>query len=196
MARLHQHASQWQPPVRLSKRKYDWEGLFQKDLGDGRYSDESWSLLPPEYVEPFEKVSSMVGQLMDAWGKSPKVYGLIHADIGMQANVLFQGRQARLIDFDDSGFGYYMFDLSIVLEDSQSDQIKTHFREALLEGYTQVQPVSQEQVKSLDLFLAGFAVYWSLYGAEGLRLYPQHQAEIFERMARYLRLVKNFLLKQ
>jgi Ser/Thr protein kinase RdoA (MazF antagonist) len=195
VARLHLHASQWQPPHGLPKRKYDWDGLFRKNLGDGSYSDECWSLLPPEYVEPFKKVSSMLKQLMDVWGKSPQVFGLIHADIGMQANVLFQGEQTRLIDFDDSGFGYYLFDLSIVLEDSQADQIRPHFREALLEGYTQVQPLSEEQVKSLDLFLAGFAVFWSLYCAEWLQLYPHHQAEILERMARYLRLVENFLAK-
>lgn len=71
----------------------------------------------------------------------------------MQANVLFRGRDARLIDYDDSGFGYYLYDLSIVLEDSQVDQIKPHFREALLEGYSLVQPLSEEQVNSLDLFL-------------------------------------------
>jgi Ser/Thr protein kinase RdoA (MazF antagonist) len=193
VARLHQHASHWQPPAGLSKRKYDWDGLFRKDMGDGNYSDESWSLLPPEYIEPFEAVSKMVKQVMDAWGKSPQVYGLLHADIGMEANVLFWRAEPRLIDFDDSGFGYYLFDLSIVLEDSQADQIKPHFRAALLEGYSQVRPLSQEQDKSLDLFLAAFAVYWSLYGAEVLQHYPQHQEEILERMARYFSLVENFL---
>jgi len=130
---------------------------------------------------------------MDAWGKGPDVYGLIHGDLGLEANVLFWDGEARIIDFDDSGFGYYVFDLSIALEDSQKDQVQPQFREALLDGYTQVRPLPEDQLKYLDLFLAAYAVYWSLWAAEAVQVHPEHREEIFRWMARYFRLAERYL---
>lgn len=195
LARLHNYSIQWHKPAGLSKRKFDWDGLFNTNNENINLTSEAWSLLPPEYVKPFEIVSRRVKQVMDAWGRSPDVYGLIHADLSLEANVLFWKGNARIIDFDDSGFGYYLFDLSIVLEDSQEDQIKPQLREALLEGYTRIRPIPEDQLKYLDLFLAAYAVYWSLWAADATHIYQQHNDEIFERMARYYTLVKNYLAK-
>jgi Ser/Thr protein kinase RdoA (MazF antagonist) len=194
MARLHNHAAHWQPPAGLSKRKYDWDGLFRQEGEGGIPSSEAWSLLPPEYVEPFEIVSKEVKQVMDRLGKGPDVYGLIHGDLGMGANVLFWNGDVRVIDFDDSGFGYYIFDLSVVLEDSQDHQIQPQFRDALLGGYTRLRPLSEDQIGNIDLFLAGFAVYWSLFAADAVRYHPEDRGDISERMSRYFRLVENYLV--
>lgn len=193
IARLHQHASHWQPPASLSKRSYHWDGLFMKEGKDGILSNEAWSLLPPEYFEPFEIVSRKVKQVMDTLGKGPDVYGSIHGDLGIGANVLFSNGDARIIDFDDSGFGYYLFDLSIVLETSQDLQIRPCFREALLDRYSRLRPLSDDQIGYIDLFLAAYAVYWSLFAADAVQYHPEDREEIFERMSRYFRLVENYL---
>ncbi len=193
MARMHQHAAHWQPPAGLSKRNYDWDGLFLQEVEGGILSNESWLLLPPEYVEPFEIISKKVKQVMDQLGKGSDVYGLIHGDLGMGANVLFWNEDVRVIDFDDSGFGYYLFDLSVVLEDSQDHQIQPRFRDALLDGYSRLRPLSDDQAGNIDLFLAAYAVYWSLFAADAVQYHPEDRNEIYERMARYFRLVENYL---
>ena len=195
MARMHRHAAQWKPPAGLSKRHYDWEGLFTLEGEDGQPSMQAWQLLPPEYVKPFETVAELVKRVMELWRKGTEVYGLIHGDLGMGANVLFWKGDARIIDFDDSGYGYYLFDLAIVLEDSQDHQIQRTFRDALLEGYTRLRALPEEQLQSLDLFLAAYAVFWSLYAVDAVQYHPEDRAEIYERMARYFRLVNHFLDK-
>lgn len=193
VARLHQHAEHWQAPAGQAKRPYDWDGLFRQAGEDGMPTSEAWDLLPPEYLEPFERVAQKTGQVMDRLGKGPEVYGLIHGDLGMGANVIFWEGDVRIIDFDDSGFGYYLFDLAIILEDSQDHQIQPAFREALLEGYTRLRPFGRDQAEMLDLFLAAYAVYWSLFAVDAVRFHPEDREEIYERMARYLRLVENYL---
>jgi Ser/Thr protein kinase RdoA (MazF antagonist) len=193
LAKLHHFAAHWHPPAGLSKRKYDWNGLFRKEGVDGTLFNEAWSLLPSEYIEPFKIIAERVNQVMDEWGKGPEVYGLIHGDLGMDANVLFWDGEPRIIDFDDSGFGYYIFDLSIILEDSRDHQIQPRFRDALLDGYTQVRPLSESEIKNINLFLAAYAIYWSLYAADVVRYHPEDQREISERMSRYFRLVENYL---
>ena len=187
IAQLHNHTEIYGPPENQSKRIYDWEGLF------GKSTKKAWELLSPEYIKPFRTITKKVKRVMNDWGKSTEVYGLIHGDIGMEANVLFWKGNPRIIDFDDSGFGYYVFDLSIVLEDSEEDQIKSVFREALIDGYNQIRSLTEDQINALDLFLAAYSVYWSLYAVNAVQNHPEHKDYVFNRMARYLRLVKHYL---
>ena len=146
-------------------------------------------------MKTFEVVTRNVKQVMDEWGKGPEVYGLIHADLGLDANVLFWGGEARAIDFDDSGFGYYVYDLGIALDKCQEDEALPLYREALLEGYTLVRPLSKVQIQSLDLFLAASCVYISLWCAAVAHLYPKYNEELNQRMEGAFKLVKRFLAK-
>ena len=121
---------------------------------------------------------------------------MIHGDLGLNANILFWGGEARAIDFDDSGFGYYVYDLSLALEHCQEDEALPQFRFALLDGYLQVRPLPEDQIKYLDLFLAAYYVYLSLWAAAVAHLYPKHSIELHQRMERAFKLVKLFLAKR
>ena len=59
----------------------------------------------------------------------------------------FGEERARAIDFDDSGFGYFVYDLSLALEHCQEDTALPQFRDALLEGYNQVRLLPADQIK-------------------------------------------------
>ena len=193
MARLHGFAAHWPSPPVPTKRKYDWDGLFRDAAGVYTSGRETWSLLPQEYVEPFEVVTRRVKQVMDEWGQGPEVYGLIHGDLGLDANVLFWGGEARAIDFDESGFGYYVYELSLALEHCQEDDALPQFRDALLDGYTQVRSLPEDQLEHLDLFLAAYFVYLSLYAAGVAPFHPNDREELLRRMARAFRLVERYL---
>jgi Ser/Thr protein kinase RdoA (MazF antagonist) len=190
MARLHNHAARWPAPTGFAKRKYDWDGLFRDDPGDGIPASEAWALLPLQALKTFEVIAGKVKLVMDDWGKGQDVYGLIHADLGLDANVLFRGGEARAIDFDDSGFGYYIYDLSLALEHCQEDKDLPLYREALLDGYTQIRSITTDQLAHLDLFLAGYYVYLSLWAAAAALRYPNHKEELSRRMERAFKLAK------
>jgi Ser/Thr protein kinase RdoA (MazF antagonist) len=51
---------------------------------------------------------------LEAFGTGPDRYGLIHADMRL-ANVLVDGNHVTLIDFDDSGFCWHLYDLAASL---------------------------------------------------------------------------------
>jgi Ser/Thr protein kinase RdoA (MazF antagonist) len=184
MAQLHNFAASWQPSPGLSKRHWDWDGFFGDVEGTHLTASEIWSLIPQAYVEPFQAVTRQVGRVMEAWGKGRDVYGLIHADLGLDANLLFWGGEARAIDFDDSGFGYWIYDLAIALEHCREDADYPRFREALLEGYAEFRTLPQAQLEQLDLFLAAWDVYLSLWAAAGAHLFPSYREEAFGRLER------------
>ena len=195
MARLHGFAARWEPPSGCAKRQYDWEGLFRDDSGAGLRATEAWRLLPPSWVEPFESVAHHVRRVMDELGKGPEVYGLIHADLGVDANVLFWNREARAIDFDDSGFGYWVYDLAVSLEHCREDAAFPRYRDALLDGYTRIRPLPAEHVERLELFMAAFDVYWSLWAAAVVHLHPERRQSLRMRMGRAVRLVQNYVAR-
>ncbi len=193
MAHLHAHASVYKAPRGLAGKCYDWDGLFKDDDGTGLPASKAWSLLPASSNRTFKAVALRVRRVMKAWGEGPEVYGMIHGDLGIDANVLFHGGEARAIDFDDSGFGYYAYDLAIALEHCQDDAAYPLYRQALLDGYREVRALPEEQARRLGLFLAAFHVYWSLWATALVHLHPEYGRELHRRRARAARLVESYL---
>jgi Ser/Thr protein kinase RdoA (MazF antagonist) len=184
MAQLHDYAAHWQPPPGFTKRRWDWNGMFVDVEGTGLTASQIWPLVPRQYVESFRVVTRRVRRVMDEWGTGPDVYGLIHADLGVDANVLFWRGEARAIDFDDSGFGYWMYDLAVSLEHCREDDESPQFRDALLGGYAEIRSLPEEQLEHLGLFMAAWDVYLSLWAAGMANLYPRHRDELFGRLER------------
>ncbi len=192
MAQLHNHAEHWQAPPGLTKRRFDPDGLFKDDAGAGLPNSEAWALLPENYLKPFKVVARKITQVMKALGKGPGVYGLIHGDCGVDANVLFHKGEARIIDFDGSGFGYYAYDLSLALEHCWDDKEYVRYRDALLDGYAEFRTGVDKQLKHMHLFLAAFYVYMGLWTVAVEKVYPdapghpQRRQRWLERGLRYI----------
>jgi Ser/Thr protein kinase RdoA (MazF antagonist) len=195
MAQLHEFSAHWQIPPGLAKRCWDWHGLFRDVEGAGIPGSKAWDLLPLRYHAAFHDVTQRAKALMEAWGRGPDVYGLIHADLGVDANVLFCGSppEARAIDFDDSGFGYWMYDLAVSLEHCRDDAAYREYRDALLEGYAEVRSLPHWQAEQLEHFMAAFYVYVSLWCAAMTQLHPRHREELLQRLARAANLAEDFV---
>ncbi|MGB5556772.1 MAG: phosphotransferase [Paracoccaceae bacterium] len=74
--------------------------------------------------------------------------GLIHAD-ALRENVFRTGKGLALIDFDDSGFGYRMYDLASSVTQAVDDAAYPEIVDGLLDGYAAERPLA---VAARDLF--------------------------------------------
>jgi len=148
MARLHEHAGQFHIPESFVRPRWDHEGLFDR----GSETGVGWDRLTGRQRRLFEAVGEHVGGVMERLGAGRNVFGLIHADL-IFSNVLFYRGEACAIDFDDCGFGYFLYDLAILLDRIEMRGDYPALRAALLEGYCQVRPLAQEHEPYLDLFL-------------------------------------------
>jgi Ser/Thr protein kinase RdoA (MazF antagonist) len=184
MAHMHEHATGWQPPKEFTRRHWDWEGLFGDQAGLDLPAREVWALVPDSYRGPFQQVADEIRQLMDTWGKAPGVFGLIHADlcIGKDANVLFHQGQARPIDFDDCGYGYWVYDLATALTHWQTHPQWKIYHQALLDGYASVRPLPKEQLAHLGLFMAARHVSEMLWAID----LAQHNPGFREELDRWM----------
>lgn len=175
MAHMHNFAENWQLPAGGFKRRYDWDGLFRNDPEIGLPPGECWKYLPEAWARPFETVAQETRQVMDSWGQKSDVFGLIHADMGMDANILFWRGHPRLIDFDGSGFGYWMYDLAVATAHLQGKPEHNEYRETLLNGYAEARSLPQKQLDRFDLFLAAFSVYYALWMVGVCHINPENR---------------------
>lgn len=114
-----------------------------------------WELeaLSPTQRTLFEKLRARVGQELDAYGKTPDRFGLIHADL-VPENILVEADRLRIIDFDDAGFGWHLFEIATSLYFIRRESFYEIAREALIAGYRRHRPLPDEHLRLLPLFLA------------------------------------------
>ncbi|MGE8063619.1 phosphotransferase enzyme family protein [Pseudomonas sp. NPDC089569] len=149
-ARIHLHSAQWQQPDEFVRHAWDEDGLIGANPFWGRF----WELeqLSDEQRELLQQARRSARRDLRQYGRHLGNFGMIHADL-VPENLLIEGPRLRLIDFDDAGFGWHMFELATALyfciDDPRYEQIKA----ALLEGYHAVKPLTAADRQALALFL-------------------------------------------
>lgn len=79
-------------------------------------------------------------------------YGVIHADFTPE-NILVRDQECVLIDFDDFGEGWHLFDLATLLFFYLPHPKYPQYRRAALEGYRSVRTLPEEQLTVWDAML-------------------------------------------
>lgn len=116
--------------------------------------------------------------------------GLIHADV-LQENVLHKGRQLFLIDFDDSGHGYRLYDLATAVIQHEGTPAYVPLTDALWEGYQdEGGPLPADARADLAMFVmlrAMASAGWIIDRA------PEHDPRQMVYAARAVRLARAFV---
>ena len=152
VGRLHRFAASWQPPEGFRRYVWDWEGLLG-GRGFGSTVHELVASMPEHLQEPFMVVSHQARGVMEALGKGPDTYGMVHGDM-YPDNLLFKGDQVLPIDFEDCGFGYWLWDIAVALSEQPWTEEWYRRRDAFLAGYEAVRTLPASQLEQLDLFVA------------------------------------------
>jgi len=151
-ARLHTQAAAWALPAGFTRHAWDAEGLTGEAPLWGRF----WELqaLTKAQRELIQRARVRVHQDLLAYGANPDnrgMYSLIHADF-VAENLLVDGTCVRLIDFDDAGFGWHLFELATALYfEMDAPHYDTAF-EALIAGYRTHRPLPDSQIAQFPLF--------------------------------------------
>jgi Ser/Thr protein kinase RdoA (MazF antagonist) len=150
-ARMHDHTGRWQPPPGFHRHSWDAAGLVGEAPLWGRF----WELeaLVPAQRALLMRVRGALSLDLEAIGKTPDCYGLIHADL-IPENLLVDGERICVIDFDDAGFGWHLFELATSLYFISGESAYPAAREALIRGYRSERPLPDAAIERLPLFLA------------------------------------------
>ncbi|HKY80679.1 MAG TPA: phosphotransferase [Sphingobium sp.] len=148
-ARIHDFSSGWTLPDRFDRHAWDEAGLLGPDPFWGRF----WELpaLTAAQVDLLGRARAYARDRLRQIGAGPEVYSLIHADL-VPENVFVDGDALALIDFDDAGFGWHMFELATALFFLLDHPAYPAIRDALFAGYEGERP-GKASIDQLPLFL-------------------------------------------
>jgi Ser/Thr protein kinase RdoA (MazF antagonist) len=85
-------------------------------------------------------------------GSDPDRYGLVHADLRL-ANLLVDGDTTYVIDFDDCGWSWYLYDLGAALSFIEDDPRVPELVDAWTRGYRRIRELSTEDEAEIPTFV-------------------------------------------
>jgi len=149
-ARLHLHSLNWPKPANFERLTWDLDTIFGVGATWGNWRDG------PEVDgairETLERVEATIRQRLGAFGKGAQRYGLIHADMRL-ANLLTNEDGTRLIDFDDCGMGWFLYDFATGVSFMEDDPRVPELKAVWVRGYRRVRELSAAEEAEIDTFV-------------------------------------------
>lgn len=150
-ARMHEHSRQWQRPAKFKRFRWDIEAAFGPTARWGSWRDgigvgveEERILLPAQ--------DAMIARL-EQFGSGAERFGLIHADMRLANLLVSDDGATTVIDFDDCGMGWYLYDFGSAVSFMEHEPIVPLLMERWCEGYEKVTPLSAYEREMLWTFV-------------------------------------------
>ncbi|MEZ4681747.1 MAG: phosphotransferase [Caldilineaceae bacterium] len=162
LGQLHRYTTQWQPPIGFQRPLRCCRHLRSAG-GDGADSRGCVAERRGELRTDLEAARDRLIDAEGAIGQTPQTYGLIHGDPSF-GNLLFCETAPALIDFDDCGFGFYTYDLAVVLAGAWGKADYHENRQALLAGYEAIRPLETRERAAIPTMMAARAasiIFWA-----------------------------------
>jgi Ser/Thr protein kinase RdoA (MazF antagonist) len=160
-ARMHDHVLQWQKPNWFTRHTWNFEtALGERNPHWGRWREGLG--VNDDMRKLFARTVTKIGERLSVYGQSVERFGLVHGDLRL-ANLLVDGETIKVIDFDDCGFGWFMYDaatpLSFYEHEPQVPELIEHWKA----GYRSVRPltvVDENEIPTFIMFRRLLLVAW------------------------------------
>lgn len=146
-ATMHSHAIGWRRPPGF--RRQVWQAATILDT-DAPWGD--WRMAPgvDRSNRPvLDRLDSALWLRLAEYGTAPDRFGLIHADMRL-GNLLVDGDQVTLIDFDDCGFCWFTYDFAAAISFHETNPAIPALRAAWLEQYCAIRPLTDQDIAAMD----------------------------------------------
>jgi len=190
MGRVHLQARDWKAPPWFVRRVWDADGLVGADShwGDAR-ALASWT---GEQGRLLAAAQSVVHRRLMSFGRSPDRFGLIHADLGFENILVRADGTTVLLDFDDAGYSWFLYDVAVSLFPAEVDGGLSDARDDLVRGYRRMAPLPDALLVELPTFLMArrlVTLAWTLSRVEtdhARRQRPRRIETLVPAIRRYL----------
>ena len=150
-ARMHEHVLQWSKPSWFKRHTWDIEtALGETKPHWGRWREGLGVTRDMQTV--FARTVQHIGRRLSAYGQSQDRFGLVHGDLRL-ANLLVDDATVKVIDFDDCGFSWFMYDaatpVSFYEHEPQVSELVEHWKS----GYRTVRPLSLADENEIPTFI-------------------------------------------
>lgn len=150
-ARLHRHTRIWQRPNWFTRHSWTFDTALGETAPhwgrwrDGIGVDAAKTLL-------FGRTVDLIGKRLAAYGQDQDRFGLIHGDLRL-ANLLVDSATIKVIDFDDCGFGWYMYDAATTVSFFEHEPQVESLIEAWKIGYRRLADLPRSDEVEIPTFI-------------------------------------------
>lgn len=146
-AMTHRHAQGWKKPAGFERLTWNREAVFgpRPLWGDWRAAPN----VGAAEKDILERVEGAVSARLSDFGTARDRFGLIHADMRL-ANLLVDGERIHLIDFDDCGFGWHLYDFAAAVSFIEDHPDLPDLKAAWIQGYREVSLLPPEHEGMID----------------------------------------------
>ncbi len=149
-ARLHLHSASWKPATAVSRHRWDFDAMLGPRPLWGKWQD-GLGMTAAKKRQLSRLVTSLRPKI-EAIGESRSRFGLIHADL-RTANILVHQGEVAVIDFDDCGFSWFIYDLAAALSFLETHPDVPAYIDAWLSAYQKIRPLSRAEISAIDSFI-------------------------------------------
>lgn len=149
-ARMHLHSLAWTRPANFERLTWD----FRTSLGEAPHWG-SWRDgmgLDPQKTTLFTRTVGLIEKRLERFGKAPDRFGLIHSDMRL-ANLLVDGDVVKVLDFDDSGFSWHLYDAATAVSFFEHEPHVPELMSAWVAGYRRVRDLPAEDEAEIPTFV-------------------------------------------
>jgi len=150
IAAIHNATDSFEIPAEFERGRWDINGLLGINPLWGRFW-ENPALTSVEKKFLLDLKSKLITRL-EQFLEDGADFGLIHADV-ISENVIVADGYPIIIDYDDSGFGFRMYDLAVPLYRFYSFPSYTRLAGLLKIGYQKKRPLSEKSFDLLSVFV-------------------------------------------
>lgn len=145
-ARLHAHARAWRRPPGFRRKRWDAATILGPRAHWGQWRAAEGLTVDGRSI--LCRLEATVWERLEAYGAGAERFGLIHGDLRL-ANLLIGDAGLWVIDFDDCGFGWWMFDFAAAVSFIETDLRLPELAARWLEGYRRERPLAAEDAAML-----------------------------------------------
>jgi Ser/Thr protein kinase RdoA (MazF antagonist) len=149
-ARMHVHSRAWALPSGFRRKRWDMDAM----VGDRGYWG-SWREgqgLDRAGMANIAAALAVIRARLESYGVGAARFGLVHADLRL-ANLLVDDASLRIIDFDDCGFSWFMYDFATAVSFIEHEAVVPQLLRAWVAGYVRAAPLSAEERAEIPTFV-------------------------------------------
>jgi len=149
-AHTHLHSIEWKRPQDFERLIWDYEHMLgsKPNWGDWREAPA----MDAAALSVLERQARVIGKRLNDFEMESARFGLIHADMRL-ANLLIHQKSPRLIDFDDCGFGWHMYDFAAGVSFMEDHPQVSDLKKAWVKGYRKIRELPKEDEAEIDTFI-------------------------------------------
>ena len=149
-ARMHAHARRWPRPDGFVRKRWDFDAMVGPQAYWGPW--RAGLGLDAAGAAVIEQALALIAARLAAYGNGPERFGLVHADLRL-ANLLVDAESLRVIDFDDCGLSWFVYDFAAAVSVIEHEPIIPALIDAWPAGYREVAPLDAAEVAMIPVFV-------------------------------------------